>query len=687
MLQVILSITAVAGAVAYLLYLLLRGKMSLSMGALFLVLSSLAALELFHLLFLLDHENELLWKKFSMITEGFMIPLWLIFSLVYARSFSIEDVSWFQRSLLAFSLLFPLAAIVYSADFFLVTTQLVLEKYLLLTSAGFYFYLGIMTFLIISLINLEATLREAQPSIRWKIKFDIIGAGLIIVVLIAFYSQGLLYRALNIDLIPVRSAMIITGLCLMAYSGLKREEEIRIKLSSRMALNSVVLIAGGIYFLGIGIMGQGMKHLEVSFQDSLQLFVALLSGLGFIIIFLSESIRRKIKVFLHKNFLENKYDYRTQWQEFTNVLVRARNREGVYGAVIAGFLSTLGMSWGALYLKEQNNSDFICAHALAMDPGKTRFSSSDALVNYMALRKWLVDVHLECPDLTKEQKEMFQNWKICFVVPLFLNETLEGFVLLGNPVNTSETYNYEDYDMMKSLACQGFSVIQNMRLAEELAAARDMEAAGRVSAFILHDLKNLVYALSLILDNARQYIDNPEFQQDMIESLTATVDKMNMLVFQLKDLPGTPKLEKQNLDLMHIASEAKNQIRNKRIEIRGDQVIVEANEKELHKVMINLLVNALEADKTGGPVFLEVGTNDREPFFRVSDSGCGMSDDYLKHVFSPFMSTKKKGLGIGLYQCKRIVDIHGGRIEVDSKKDQGSVFTVRLPGKQSAKAY
>ena len=679
MLQIFLSITAVAGAVAYLLYLLLRRERSLSAVALFLILGCIAAVELFGLLFYLSQGQDMFWKQLSLTAEGLMVPLWLVFSLVYARSFQIAQISRLQWSLVLCSLLFPLLAIWHPIDLYVAPVETASEKYLFLTTPGFYFYLGILVFLIISLINLEATLREAQQSTRWKIKFDIIGAGLILAVFIVFYSQGLLYRALNMELAQVRSAMIILGILLMAYSGLKRGGDVKIKMSSRMAFNSVVLLAAGIYLIGIGLMGKGMNHLGIPFQDSLQLFLVLLSGLGFLVLFLSENIRRKIKVSLHKNFFENKYDYRTQWQEFTSCLVKARNRDSVYGAVIARFLSTFGMGWGAIYLKEQNNSDFACAHALAMDPGKTRFSLSDALVNYMTQRKWLVDVHQGCPDLTKEQKELFQNWKICFVIPFFLNGTLEGFVLLGNPANSAETYNYEDYDMMKSLASQGFSAIQNMRLAEELAAARDMEAAGRVSAFILHDLKNLGYALSLILDNAREYIDDPEFQKDMIESLTAAVEKMNMLVFQLKDLPGTPKLEKQNIDLMHVANEAKNQIRNQRIEIRGDQVMVEANEKELNKVMINLLVNALEADQTGGSVFMEIGTNDREPFFRVRDYGCGMSKEFLKDAFSPFMSTKNKGLGIGLYHCKRIVDVHGGRIEVDSRKDQGSVFTVWLP--------
>jgi putative PEP-CTERM system histidine kinase len=680
MVQSILSITAIVGGVVYPSYLLLRRERSLPALLLLMALMCVAAVELFDLLFVRDHGINLIWRQISLAAEGLMIPLWIMFSLAFARSFKLAEISRLQRALAISSLAFPVLGIWQPVDFYFVLTDFPTSHFIVLTTPGYYFYLGILVFLVIALINLEATLRAAEKSTRWQVKFEIIGAGAILAVLILFYSQGLLFRSLNMQLIPARSSIIILGLLLMAYSRIKRGGGVRIALSRKMALNSVVLLAVGLYLLSIGLLAGGMKHLGISFQDSVLVLMAFLSGLGLLILILSENIRRKARVLLHKHFFRDKYDYRHQWQEFTKRLALSKTRDELHQGVLSSFMETLGMGFGALYLKKHDDTSFSCAFAMSMNPGQTTFSISDDFIQYMSERKWLVDVHRECPDLNREQKELFDEWKIRFGVPLFRENEIEGFILLGNAVNPDETYTYEDYDLMKALASQASSAILNLHLAEQLAAAREMEAAGRVAAFILHDLKNLVYALSLMLENARSHIDNPEFQQDMLESLSTTVHKMNTLISQLSGLPETPMPQKHDTELTRLAQEAKNQLANERIKLKGKKTLVQADERQLHKVMVNLLVNALEADQGNGDVYIEVGQNNKEVFFRVSDSGCGIPEEFLRNrLFSPFMTTKEKGAGIGLYQCKRIVQGHGGRIEVKSSEGQGAEFTVWIP--------
>jgi len=685
MLQSIISIIAIVGLAVYPIYLLLRKERSLSVGVLLLVLVCTAAVELFDLLYLLEKGTNLFWRQLSLAAEGLMVPVWLLFSLVYARHFQLADMSRLQRALVLLSLAFPIIGIWQPVDFYYLSPDLPVQQYLVLTEAGFYFYLAVLVFLVIALINLETILRGAEGSTRWKIKFDIIGAGAILAVLIIFYSQGLLFRSLNLQLVPARSSVIILGLIFMVFSRLKRGGGVKIVLSRKMAMNSVVLLAVGLYMLGIGLLGGGMRYLDISFRDSLLVFIAFISGLGLLALILSESIRRRVKVLLHKHFYQDKYDYRTQWQEFTKRLAGSKSREDLHRGVLSGFMGTFGMGFGALYLKKHDDASFSCAHALNMDPGDTSFNADDDFVRYMSHRRWVVDVRRECPDLTPEQKEMFNEWRICFGIPLFQENQVEGFIFLGNAHNPAETYNYEDYDMMKALASQASSAILNLHLAEQLASAREMEAAGRVAAFILHDLKNLVYGLSLMLENARNHMNNPKFQQDMLESLSSTVNRMNLLISQLTGLPETPDPRKHDTDLLHLAKEAGKQLADDRIRISGDRTLIRADAKQIHKVMLNLLVNALEAGRENNRVLMEVGQNSNEVFFRVSDSGCGIPEEFLRNrLFSPFMTTKKKGAGIGLYQCKRIVQNHGGRIEVSSREGRGSLFTVRLPKDQGS---
>jgi signal transduction histidine kinase len=133
------------------------------------------------------------------------------------------------------------------------------------------------------------------------------------------------------------------------------------------------------------------------------------------------------------------------------------------------------------------------------------------------------------------------------------------------------------------------------------------------------------------------------------------------------------------VDLLQLAHETALLVKGGNILVTGAPVIAEVDRDEFRKVALNLMLNAIESTAGKQPVTVEVGKKEA-PFFRVKDEGCGIPEDFLRNsLFTPFKSTKKKGLGIGLYQCKKIVEAHGGKIEVISELDKGSEFTVWLP--------
>jgi signal transduction histidine kinase len=134
------------------------------------------------------------------------------------------------------------------------------------------------------------------------------------------------------------------------------------------------------------------------------------------------------------------------------------------------------------------------------------------------------------------------------------------------------------------------------------------------------------------------------------------------------------------VDLMELTDKTAKMVSADRITVSGNPERIIADGEEIQKVVINLLINAVEASDHEQPILANVGNDDGAPFIRISDQGCGMSDHYIRtKLFKPFTSTKKQGLGIGLYQCRKIVESHGGRIEVNSLEGSGSVFTVWFP--------
>ncbi|HDQ41827.1 MAG TPA: PEP-CTERM system histidine kinase PrsK [Desulfonatronum sp.] len=683
--QTTLSIIAILAALAVPLVLLARGQRSLDKVLLLAALGSSACLELFDLLALLDPETMPRWKRLAMYTESLLPMTWLGFSLTFARVLDRKNITLLQAILVGLSIVFPAAVFAYSFEAFYFSPDFVVEQLLFLSSPAFVFYIGLILFLVIPLINLEATLAAATHGNRWKIKLTLIGAGLVLAGLLFYFSQGLLYRTINMQLLPVRATALLAGSLLIGYSLLRRSGEVRISLSRQMAFKSVVLLAVGLYLLGLGLLGEGLKHFGPDFPQVLLAVIALLSGAGLVVVLLSASVKRKIQVFLHKHFYENKYDYRQEWQKFTQRLSLVRSMQELQSAILGGFCDTFGMGRAALFLRDFDDNVFRCRSHLEMSPSGAVFHDNDPLLAPMREQGWVLNLQQERQTpLDAEQAAFLRENKIELLAPLDMGGRLDGFIALGNPMDKQEPYGFEDYDLIKAMARQVAMALVNFRLADQLAQAREMEALGKVSTFVAHDLKNLVYTLSLMLDNARNYMDNPEFQQDMLQSLANTVSRMNILISRLKALPGTITLHTQLVDLRELAEEAARLVNTASITATGHAVTVEADPDELHKVLLNLLLNALEATKNKGPVAVTVARDGHEALICVQDQGCGMDQEFLRDdLFTPFKTTKPGGLGIGLYQCRQIIAAHGGCIEVQSEKGRGTQFTVRLPLGQS----
>ena len=232
---------------------------------------------------------------------------------------------------------------------------------------------------------------------------------------------------------------------------------------------------------------------------------------------------------------------------------------------------------------------------------------------------------------------------------------------------------------MKMLARQATSVLLSVKLSAQLCSVEEMAALGKVSTFVVHDLKNLTSNLSLIVDNAKEHIDNPEFQKDLLETLGETISRIKNLIARLKNMKEKSVLNFEKCDLLEVIRRGVKAGGASANTVQGEQVFVCMDAEEIEKVVQNLVINAQEAGAHNGSLKVNVG-KDGMSFFEVVDQGCGMSEDFIRNrLFRPFQTTKKKGFGIGLYQCRQIVEAHGGTIEVVSKENEGTTFRVQLP--------
>jgi putative PEP-CTERM system histidine kinase len=285
--------------------------------------------------------------------------------------------------------------------------------------------------------------------------------------------------------------------------------------------------------------------------------------------------------------------------------------------------------------------------------------------------------------LPEPEQSVLRKAGAWLIVPLISSREIIGLSVLREQF-VHENLIYDDYDLMKVLARQAAQSITNLKLSEELMEAREVAAVARISSFVIHDLKNLTTGLSLVVDNAQEHMGNPEFQKDVIRTIGNTLTKMKALMQRLRSIPEKSAMQAGVEDIDRLSRETVAELASTRagtsIDYDGSPVFSRVDGEEIRKVIVNMVLNALEACGAQGAVTVRTGRENGGVCIRISDRGCGMTEDFVKdHLFKPFRTTKEKGLGIGLYQCKQIVEAHGGSIEVKSEAGKGTEFAVFLP--------
>jgi signal transduction histidine kinase len=228
------------------------------------------------------------------------------------------------------------------------------------------------------------------------------------------------------------------------------------------------------------------------------------------------------------------------------------------------------------------------------------------------------------------------------------------------------------------------------------AEGRQFQAFMRLSAMLTHDLKNAITGLSMLVANMERQFHREEFRADAIASLREATDKLRGIVARLskpvETLSGEYRSALKPVDLSAVVrgvvETTAGQTSFHEVEMRlPDGLEVVADVERLERVFENLIINALEAmGASAGRLTIEGGREGEESIFiTVADTGAGMTPEFINtKLFRPFATTKKQGLGLGLYTCREIVEAHGGNIEVESRPSSGTRFRVVLPSRPNS---
>jgi putative PEP-CTERM system histidine kinase len=268
-------------------------------------------------------------------------------------------------------------------------------------------------------------------------------------------------------------------------------------------------------------------------------------------------------------------------------------------------------------------------------------------------------------------------------VPLAAGDGLVGVMVVADRV-AGVPFSEEEMDLLGVVAGQVQAALVNMDLSERLGQMRELEAFQTMSAFFVHDLKNTASTLSLTLENMPRHFNDPSFREDAIRAVARSVSRIEALIRKLTALRQKLDIRPRQASLNSLAQQTvaalADAINPRPALDLGNVPDLSFDPEQMEKVLTNLLLNARDASDPGREISVSTRMHGGMAVLAVADSGCGMSRRFIEEsLFRPFKSTKKDGMGIGLFQSRMIVEAHGGKIEVESEEGVGSIFRVRLP--------
>jgi putative PEP-CTERM system histidine kinase len=275
------------------------------------------------------------------------------------------------------------------------------------------------------------------------------------------------------------------------------------------------------------------------------------------------------------------------------------------------------------------------------------------------------------------------------ILPLMQGDVLVAFIILMRSP-TRGALNWEDSDLLKTVGRQAASYLVLWQATDALSESRQFEAFNRLSAFVVHDLKNLIAQLDLVVDNARRHLHKPGFMEDALQTVGSASAKMHRLLGQLRTgraERGTTRSVNLN-DVLEAVVSARSQASPAPVlEACSEALRVNADRDRLAAVIEHLVQNAQEATPADGHVTVRMRGNGKWALVEVEDDGAGMDAEFIaERLFKPFDTTKgNAGMGVGVYESREFVHALGGEISVESAPRHGTLFRVKLPAMAAPK--
>jgi putative PEP-CTERM system histidine kinase len=547
---------------------------------------------------------------------------------------------------------------------------------------------ALLAIAVVGLVLLEQLYRNTRPEKRWALKFLILAIGGIFVYDFFLYSQALLLRGIEPQLWNARGAVNALAVPLIAVAATRNPDwSVGVFVSRRVVFYATALLGAGVYLLAMAAGGYYIQvhggtwgaFAEIVFLGGAVLILA--------VIMLSAELRAKLRALLVNHFYKGKYEYRVEWLRLIQTLATPDQANPLGDRALQALAQIVECPGGSLWLRHERG-EFRPLARWGMDlPREVSESGDGPLPRFLEQREWVIDLGQWRREPMRYDNLVLPEWlasqtRAWLVVPLMQEDQLVGFAVLMRSLASGEV-TWEDTDLLKTVGRQVASYLAYQQAAQALARARQFDAYNRLTAFIMHDLKNLIAQQSLVVKNAVRHKHNPAFIEDVIRTVDNSVTRMNQLLDQLRrgELEQRPRRVALPELLTEVVARQSFMQPAPRLQVGADAVEVLADSQGLAAILGHIVRNAQEATPSDGRVHVRLSREGANAVIEVEDTGVGMEPAFLaERLFRPFDSTKgSKGMGIGAYQAREFVHASGGNVEVTSTPGKGTSFRIVLP--------
>ena len=641
------------------------------------------------------------WATYLFRVSALSSWLWLCMSVVFARPQPMQQIRQ-ALAYLTLALVGCVTLVAVAGTPYVVSEVRGLggQAVLVLGGLGKVYLMYLVVVVVGVLMNLESTLRTAPATAQRRLRPLVVAmvggalAGLL------FVSAGLLYGGIRVAWMTACSVpMFVCGVAAALALARRRLSDMSVPVARPVIYySSVSLTLAGLFLLTMAALSKLLPAMSPEWKRAISVGFYLLVGGGGLVLTVSPSANRAIKRFIDRNFYANRYDYRREWERVSRAITPTARAEDLHRQVESLVRSLFDAERVVIHLRDDRSGEYTCVYQTGgvISPALlSPLKADNPLVLGLArLRHPLVFSEmardLDLLPAAAENRPILIEVSAAVCAPLHVGDELVGLLWLSEK-RADEDYATEDIEFLGAMSRQVAAALWFARLGDQLAETRQLESLHRLSSFVLHDIKNQVSGLSLMLENARRHMSDPEFQQDAMMVVERTVLNLKLLMDHVAGVSRAPIVKPELVSVRELvvrASEAAGMVEGDhgglryRVHTRGPER-VRLDPAQMARVVTNLLVNAREALEGGGEITLETALEDGvSPMFvvRLRDTGRGMSEEFLRQkLFRPFATTKPAGLGIGLAQSRAIVEAHGGRLEAESRPGQGSCFEIRLP--------